>query len=64
MIGKLGTRAWKLTILIRFYTGFYTIFLWVVDSDFRIPPQSAALPSDNDFVTDFAEPIFLRFLIQ
>ena len=39
MIDKLGTRAWKLTILIRFYIGSYTICLWAANSDSRIPPR-------------------------
>ena len=68
MIGKLGSRAWKLTILIRFYTGSYTIFLWVANSDFLIPLQSAPSPQIIifyifywiDFLTMF-DPIMQRY---
>ena len=50
MIGKLGTRAWNLTMLIRFYTDFYTTCLWAANPDVRTPPQSPPLPLGEDLL--------------
>ena len=50
MIGNLGTRAWKLTVLIRIHTNLRTLFSWAVNSGFRIrlPPLPIVFSYNND----------------